>query len=228
MSKASDSPILRPRQARYLTGLLPPRDRIFREMESYAAEHDVPIARPELARLLEALAASRPAGRLLEVGTAIGYGALALARGAREGRVVTVDRDPERLALAKEYLGRAGVLDRVELLQGEALATIESLAGPFDLVYLDGDKREYRRTLDLLLPKLVVGGFVVVDNLLWKGRIGDPDLRPDDDRDAAEIERFNPYLTIHPQLASVLLPLGDGVGLAVKRKPTIREMGGPF
>lgn len=222
------SPILRPRQARYLAGLLPPRDALVREMESYAALHDVPIARPELARLLEALAASRPSGRLLEVGTAIGYGALALARGAREGRVVTVDRDPARLALARDFLARAGVLDRVELLEGEALPTLQALAGPFDLIYLDGDKKEYRRTLDLLLPKLLVGGFVVVDNLLWSGAIGEPELRRDGDRDALEIERFNPYLTIHPQLASVLLPLGDGVGVAVKRKPTMRELGGPF
>ena len=197
-------------------------------MESFASRSEIPIARPELARLLEALAASRPAGRLLEVGTAIGYGTLALARGAREGHVVTVDRDPARLALARDFLARAGVLNRVEILEGEALSTLQSVPGPFDLVYLDGDKKEYRRTLDLLLPKLVVGGFVVVDNLLWSGAIADPDLRRDDDREALEIERFNPYLTIHPQLASVLLPLGDGIGLAVKRKPTIRELGGPF
>ena len=224
----AESPILQPAQARYLAGLLPPRDALLREMEAYAAEHGVPIAHAELGRLLEALAASRPAGRLLELGTAIGYGTLLLARGARAGKVLSVDRDPVRLALARDYLGRAGVLDRVELFEGEALPMLENLPGPFDLVYLDGDKRDYRRALDLLLPKVVVGGFVVVDNLLWKGRIGDPDLRPDDDRDAIEIERFNPYLTIHPQLASVILPLGDGIGLAVKRKPTIREMGGPF
>ena len=80
--KRGASPILRPKQERYLRSLLPPRDALAREIESYAAEHDVPIAQVELARLLEALAASRPSGRCLEVGTAIGYGTLALARGA--------------------------------------------------------------------------------------------------------------------------------------------------
>jgi predicted O-methyltransferase YrrM len=227
-SKREPSPILRPKQERYLKSLLPPRDALTREMESYAAEHDIPIARVELARLLEALAASRPSGRCLEVGTAIGYGTLALARGAREGRVVTIDRNPARLALAREYLERAGVLARVELLEGEALALAQQVPGPFDLVYLDGDKGDYRRALDLLLPKMIVGGMVVVDNLLWHGSIADPSLREEGDRAAIDIERFNPYLMIHPQLATVMLPLGDGVGLAVKRKPTIRELGGPF
>lgn len=228
MSARRSSPILRPKQERYLKSLLPPRDALAREMEAYAARHDVPIARVELARLLEALAASRPSGRFFEIGTAIGYGTLALARGAREGRIVTVDRDAARLALARGFLERAGVLDRVELVEGEALEVAGRIPGPLDLVYLDGDKGDYRRALDLLLPKVALGGFVVVDNLLWRGSIGDPSLREEGDLAAREIERFNPYLTIHPQLASVLLPLGDGVGLAVKRKPTIRELGGPF
>lgn len=222
------SPILRPKQQRYLESLLPPGDALAREMERYAAEHDVPIARRELARLLEALAASRPAGRFLEIGTAIGYGALALARGARDGRVISVDRDAARLALARGYLERGGVLDRVELVEGEAMAVAQTVAGPLDLVYLDGDKGDYRRLLDQLLPKVAIGGFVVADNLLWKGSIADPSLRDEEDWSAREIERFNPYLMIHPQLATVMLPLGDGVGLAVKRRPTIRELGGPF
>ena len=224
----SASPILRPKQERYLRSLLPPRDAIRREMEKYAGEHDVPIARVELARLLETLAASRPAGRCFEVGTAIGYGTLALARGAREGKVVTVDRDASRLALARGWLERAGVVERVELIEGDALETARQVAGPLDLVYLDGDKGDYRRLLDLLLPKIALGGFVVVDNLLWHGSIADPSLRDDGDRAVGEIEKFNPYLMIHPQLASVMLPLGDGVGLAVKRKITMRELGGPF
>ena len=100
--------------------------------------------------------------------------------------------------------------------------------GQLDLVYIDGDKRDYRRCLDLTLPLVAVGGYVVVDNLLWHGAIADPKLRADDDLAAREIERPNPYFMIHPQLATVLLPLGDGVGLGVKRKQIIRELGGPF
>jgi predicted O-methyltransferase YrrM len=222
------SPILRSAQARYIETLRPMRDALVAEMEKYAAEQDVPIALPELGRLLEALAASRPAGRCLEIGSAIGYGTLRLARGAREGYVISIERDVSRIAIARQYLETGGVLGRVELLEGEALEVLRGVRGPFDLVYIDGDKKDYRRCLDLTLPLLNVGGYVVVDNLLWHGSIADPKLREEGDLAAYEIERFNPYFMIHPQLATVLLPLGDGVGLGVKKKQTIRELGGPF
>lgn len=225
---SSRSPILRPPQARYLETLLPRRDAIRAEMERFAAEQEVPIAHPALGRLLEALAGARPAGRCLEIGTAIGYGTLCLALGAREGRVVTIDRDPERQETARRFLAAAGVIGRVELLTGEALELLPRLEGPFDLVYIDGDKRDYRRCLDGALPLLTLGGLVVVDNLLWKGTIADPARRDENDAAAREIERFNFYFMIHPQLVANLLPLGDGVGLAVKRQPTLRELGGPY
>lgn len=229
MKRASEDPILRPRQARYLERLLPRRDALVSEMEAKSAELGVPSATPQVARLLEALAAIEPAGRVLEVGTGIGYGTLHLARGAREGRVITIDIDAERLAIARGFLERGGVAGRVELAHGAALDLLPRLEGPFHLVFLDGAKSDYRRCLDLALPLVTVGGRVVVDNLLWHGSIADPARRPAaGDPDAVAIERFNPYFTIHPQLATSLLPIGDGVGLGVKRRPTMRELGGPY
>lgn len=230
--------ILRPAQERYLERLQPPRDPLLAEMEAYAAEHDVPISDPEVGRLLELLAAAAagpgagppsPGGappRILEVGTAIGYGAVLLARAAPEARVVTIDRDPEMLGRARGYLERAGVAERVELVEGEALEALERLEGPFVLAYVDAEKVQYRRYLDRILPKLTVGGMVAFDNLLWKGRVAEP---PEDDDEAAEALRaFNGYLMIHPQLRAQILAVGDGFGLATKMKPTILEMGGPF
>jgi predicted O-methyltransferase YrrM len=227
MKDRSDA-ILRPEQARYLDALLPPRDALLAEMEAYAAAHQVPISDPEVGRLLALLARSRGARRILEVGTAIGYGAIWLARGAPEAHVVTLEADAATAAVARGYLERAGVLSRVEVIEGAALDVLYRLDGPFDLVYLDADKTEYRRCLDLALPMIPVGGRILVDNLLWQGRIADPSLRPEGDRVADAVERFNPYFLIHPQLAASILPVGDGVGFAVKRRETIRELGGPF
>jgi len=217
--------ILHPEQEGYLDRLLPPRDALLREMEALAAERDVPISDPEVGRLLQALAAGCGARRIVEVGTAIGYGTLCLARGAPEARLISVDADPERLSLARGFLARGGVASRVELLEGRALERLPAVEGTLDLVYLDGPKGEYRRTLDLLLPKLRVGGLVVADNLLWGGKVADAD---EDDDDTRALRAFNGYLMSHPQLAAVVLPLGDGVGLAAKTKPLITEMGGPF
>ncbi|HVR99149.1 MAG TPA: O-methyltransferase [Thermoanaerobaculia bacterium] len=220
--------ILRLEQERYLERLLPPRDPLLREMEERAGVDDIPISDPEVGRLLSVLARATGARRILELGTAIGYGTLCLARGAPEARVVSIDTDPERIAEARTWLTRGGVADRVELLQGAALDLLPELPGRFDLVYVDAVKTEYRRYLDLLLPKLEVGGMVILDNLLWKGQVAEPPEDEPEDERARALRAFNAYLMMHPQLQAVVLPLGDGVGLATKTRPLMSEMGGPY
>lgn len=228
--------IVRPAQERYLEGLLPPRDALVREMEAEAAAEGIPISAPEVARLLEvqARATAGLANRIVEVGCAIGYGALHLARAAPDARVLTIDQDEAMLRRAKGWLEKAGVADRVDLLHGPARQVLADLqgssgnAGPFDLAYIDAAKEEYRHYLDLLLPQMRVGGVLIFDNLLWKGWLAEPTDEADDDPNTRALAAFNPYLMIHPQLHSVLLPLADGVGLATKTKATILEMGGPY
>jgi predicted O-methyltransferase YrrM len=226
--KGEAGAILRPEQERYLERLLPPRDALLAEMEEHARRDDIPIADPEVGRLLEVLARASRARRIVEIGTAIGYGALRLARGAPEARVVTIDRDPAMLAAARGYLERGGVLDRVELVEGEALDAIARLAPPFDLAWVDAAKADYRRYLDRLLPLVTVGGLLVFDNVLWQGRVAEPADDGEEDAAADHLRAFNGYLMIHPQLAASVLPLGDGVALAAKLKPTILEQGGPY
>jgi predicted O-methyltransferase YrrM len=224
--KGDPGAILRPEQERYLERLLPPRDALLAEMEEHARRDGIPIADPEVGRFLEVVARAKGARRIVEVGTAIGYGALRLARGAPQAQVVTIDRDPAMLAAARGYLERGGVLDRVELVAGEALEAIADLQPPFDLVWVDAAKADYRRYLDRLLPLVVVGGLLVFDNVLWKGRVAEP---PDEDDPSADhLRTFNAYLMMHPQLTAAVVPLGDGLALATKLKPTILEQGGPF
>jgi predicted O-methyltransferase YrrM len=218
--------LLQPEQERYLERLLPPRDALLREMEERAAKEDIPISDPEIGRFLGILARAVGARRIVEVGTAIGYGALCMARSAPEARIVTIDVSPERLAAARGYLERGGVADRVELVEGPALDVLARLQAPFDFAYVDAVKTEYRRYLDLLVPLVRVGGMIAIDNLLWKGRVADPP--EEDDASADALRAFNGYLMMHPQLQSVVLPFGDGLGVATKVKPTIMEMGGPY
>lgn len=227
--------ILRDAQERYLERLQPPRDPLLREMEAFAAERDVPIADPEVGRLLEVLARSRAlaggARRIVEVGTAIGYATLILARAAPEARVVTIDRDEEMLERARGYLERGAVLDRVELVQGEALEVLDRLqpgdGGPWDLAWVDAEKPDYRRYLDRLLPRFAVGGLLLFDNVLWMGHVADPP-EDEDDPNAEALHSFNAYLMMHPQLRAQVVPIGDGVGIATKVQATVMEMGGPY
>jgi predicted O-methyltransferase YrrM len=197
-------------------------------MEGVGGREGIPISDPEVGRLLEVLARASGARAIVEVGTAIGYGTICLARGAPEARVISIDTDRERLARARAYLERAGpgVSERVELIEGPALDILPRLAGPIDLAYVDAVKTEYRRYLDLLLPRVRVSGLLVFDNLLWKGQVAEPPEEDDENADA--LRAFNGYLMIHPQLRASLLPLGDGVGLATKTRPLMSEMGGPY
>lgn len=221
--------ILQSAQAAYLEGLLPRRDELLREIEARALADDVPISDPEVGLLLQMLTATSGARRVLEVGSAIGYGTIWLARGGADVEVVGIEKDPSRIEAARSYLERAEVTSRVQLLEGDALELMRSLTPPFDLVYLDSDKKDYRRLLDFSLQLLRLGGLVVIDNLLWKGQVADP---PDDydqeDEEAEVLRMFNGYFSMHPQLDSLILPLGDGVGLAVKKKHLVTDLGGPY
>lgn len=221
--------ILRPAQAAYLEGKLRARDALLAEMEERAEAEGVPISDPEVGQWLRMLVRFSGARRVLEVGAAIGYGTIWMARGGETTLVTALERDDERRAVASEYVARAGLSDRIEFVGGEAVEVMRTLAPPFDLVYIDADKSDYRRLLDLSLQLLRLGGMVAIDNLLWKGQVADPPDDPDDEDDQAETVRaFNGYFTMHPQLDALILPLGDGFGVGVKTKPLVTDLGGPY
>src|SRR5207302_7632955 len=180
-------------------------------------EHRVPIADREVALFLEITAHAMNAKRALECGMAIGYSVIHLLRGMNDdGRVVTIDPNDEMIRAAEQYFTRAGLRSRVDIHKGFALEVIPELAETFDLVFIDAVKEEYRGYLDLSLPKLRPGGVVICDNLLWGGQVAG-EIRADDQRTSTEaLREFNRYFVNHPQLRAQVLPVGDGLGFAVK------------
>ena len=215
--KAKLDAILHREQAEYLDGLLPASDDLLAEMESYAAEHSVPIADREVALFLEITARAINAKRALECGMAIGYSVIHLLRGMpADGRVVTIDPSDEMIAAAKGYFTRAGLVERVQIEKGYALDVIPQLNETFDLVFIDAVKEEYQGYLDLSLPKLRMGGVVICDNLLWGGRVAGQNELNDYQTSTEALREFNPYFVNHPQLRAVVLPVGDGLGYGVK------------
>ena len=215
--KAKLDAILHREQAEYLDGLLPPSDALLAEMESYAAEHRVPIADREVALFLEITARAINAKRALECGMAIGYSVVHLLRGMpADGRVVTIDPSDEMIAAAQGYFTRAGIAERVQIEKGYALDVIPQLNETFDLVFIDAVKEEYQGYLDLSLPKLRTGGVVICDNLLWGGRVAGQNESEDYKTSTEALREFNPYFVNHPQLRAVVLPVGDGLGYGVK------------
>src|SRR5215213_10256313 len=142
-------------------------------MEKNAPANRVPIADRETARFLDVTARTTGARRVLEIGMAIGYSVIHLARGMGEGGlVVTIEPSEEMIVRSEEFVGRAGLGERLRIESGYALEVLPRLAGEtFDMLFLDALKEEYAQYLELTLPLLRAGGVVVVDNLLWGGQV---------------------------------------------------------
>ncbi len=215
--KARIDAIIQREQAEYLENLHPANTGLFAEIESYAAEHRVPIADREVALFLEITARAIESRRVLECGMAIGYSVIHLARGmAEDGLVITIYPSDDMIKAAEGYLSRAGVRERVRIEKGYALEVIPHLNEAFDLVFIDAVKEEYRGYLDLALPKLRKGGVVIVDNLLWGGQVAGEIRSPDQKASTEALREFNQYFVNHPQLRAEVLPVGDGLGYGVK------------
>ena len=203
----------------YLERLRPERSAVMAEMEELAERVGVPIVHWETGRFLAALVGSLQPRAVLEVGTAIGYSTLHMAEALDGGRIVTIERDPERAGQARDFLARAGVADRVELVEGDALEELERMSGPFDLAFVDAAKSEIPAYLDLAEPRLGPNAALVVDNLLMSGEVALPDgsdTRWADDslRTARE---FNERLLRSDRWLGAVLAIGDGVGFATRR-----------
>ncbi|HEX7317796.1 MAG TPA: O-methyltransferase [Pyrinomonadaceae bacterium] len=216
--KARLDAIVKSEQAEYLERLLPSNTGLLAEMEEYAEAHRVPIADREVARFLEITARSTGARRVLEIGMAIGYSVVHLARGMGDGGlVVTIEPSEEMIARSEDFVGRAGLRESLRIERGYALEVLPRLAGEtFDMLFLDAVKQEYAQYLELALPMLREGGVVVVDNLLWGGQVAGEIRAPDQTASTQALREFNQIFVRHPQLLAVVLPVGDGLGYAVK------------
>lgn len=200
---------------KYIYSLLPARDAVLREMERYAARHNVPIIGPACGRLLYQLARLIQARRVFEMGSAIGYSTWWLARAVGpRGTVFYTDSDPANARRAEAYLRRAGVLARVQLLVGDALRWLELTKGQFDLIFNDVNKTQYPRAFRLAVPRLRVGGLFITDNVLWSGRAARAAARTDAETRA--IQRFNRLIYRSRNLFTTLVPLRDGLAVCLK------------
>jgi caffeoyl-CoA O-methyltransferase len=196
----------------YLNALLPARDAVLQEMERYAAEHNVPIVGPACGRVLHQLVRISRARRVFELGSAIGYSTLWLARAVGpKGVVFYTDSDPENARRAQAYLKRARMLDRVRLLTGDAIELLRSTKGEFDLIFNDVNKDQYPKVFRLAVPRLRIGGLLITDNVLWSGKVA---RAAGDDAQTSAIQEFNRLLYSSSRLFTTVIPLRDGLSVS--------------
>lgn len=199
---------------RWLDRLAAVDDPVLAEMQRLGQARGFPIVGPQVGRLLEVLARATGALRVLELGSGFGYSAAWFLRGmAPEGRIVLTDGSGTRADEAREFLTRAGHAGRFEIHVGDALAYAAGLPGPFDIVFNDIDKQDYPRVHDLAARLLRPGGLLVSDNMLWSGRVADPQVT---DAATEGVRRLVDLLYASTALSPSLLPVRDGVVVAVR------------
>src|SRR5881392_340144 len=187
----------------YLAELNRASDPVLDDIARGNATRGLPLVDPEVGALLRVMATSIGASRILEIGTAIGYSGIWLARALPpDGMLVTMERDEARAREARDNFTRAAVDDRVSVVVGDARLKIAKVSGPFDLIFQDGDKKLYSPLLDRLVALLRPGGLLVTDNVLWDGEVApgftSSPKRPEVDTRA--IIEYNERVAAHPNL----------------------------
>jgi len=206
------TPLVPPALDAYIRELLPAREPVLAEMEAFAAEHDVPIVGPAVGALLQILTRSIGADRVFELGSAIGYSTAFFAQAVgRGGQVFYTDGDPANAERARGYLQRMDLLDRVTLRVGDAVASLEASTGYFDVIFIDVDKEGYPQALQAAAPRVRRGGYLLADNVLWSGKVIDPEVK---EAATEGIRQFNRRLFSLQEFRTVIVPLRDGVAIA--------------
>lgn len=188
--------------------------------ETAALEEATMQIGPEQGQLMALLVQMLGARRTLEVGTFTGYSALVVALALpADGRVVACDVSEEWTRIARRYWLEAGVSDKIDLRLGPALDTLDALlatraAGTFDFAFIDADKANVRQYYEKALALVRRGGVVAIDNVLWSGKVIDPDVK---DADTEALRALNAALKDDERVSLSLVPIGDGLTLALKR-----------
>ncbi|MBU0983083.1 MAG: O-methyltransferase [candidate division Zixibacteria bacterium] len=198
----------------YLSSITPERSPIMREMEGYARENNFPIVGPLVGRLLYQLATLNGARTILELGSGFGYSAywFSLATKGR-GHITMTDGDRTNKRRAIDYFKRAGLQSHFDYRVGDALRIARRLRGPFDIVFNDIDKDGYPDTIDVAARLLRKGGLFVTDNLIWSGRVCDKKK----DATTAAVDTFNRALYQDSRFFTTIMPVRDGVGVAIRQ-----------
>jgi predicted O-methyltransferase YrrM len=166
-------------------------------------------------RFLATLVALSGARRILEFGTFTGYSSISMASVLPpDGKVITLDVDPEATAIARRYMDESGHGEKIEIRLGPALETLRDFEGPFDLVFIDADKENYVNYYEAALPLLADDGLLIADNVLWSGRV----VEDDGDESTRAIKEFNEHVAADERVVSMMLTVRDGMTLVRKRE----------
>jgi len=188
------------------------------DMEAYAQEHSVPIVQKEVAQLINVLLKLQKPKNILEVGTAIGYSAILMAKASGEScTITTVERNPIMAEQARANIEKAGLQGSIRVIEDDAIEALKLIDGEYDLIFMDAAKGQYMQFYDMVIDKLKVGGLLISDNILYKGMVASDEFAVR--RKKTIIKRMRSYIDYicsADYIETSVIPIGDGVALSYK------------
>jgi len=205
-------------QLDYLKNLRNETDDLILAMESFAIKNKIPILDWNSVELLENLVILYSPKRVLEIGTAIGYSTIRIVKHLKNKAIIdTIELSKDNIKLAKEFILKSKFNDKIRIFEGDALKIIPKIKYKYDFIFLDADKQYYVELFDLAIRKLKKGGVIFIDNLMWKGYLAVKRIPPKYQNSTKIIENFNKYFINHKSIKSNIFPIGDGIGIGIKR-----------
>ncbi len=209
--------IVYPNQLEYLSTLRGGINPLINEMEQFAASKKIPILDWKAAELLEQCILLYRPKRVLEIGTAIAYSSIRMARIlSKDGIVDTIEKSKDNIKLASNYIKRANLDSKINLIEGNAFDIMPKLKVKYDFIFLDADKQDYEKLFYSSLTLLKTGGVIFVDNLLWHGFAAAKRIPDSYKKSTQQVREFNKLFMNQHKLKATILPIGDGIGLGVK------------
>ena len=210
--------ILFPAQKKYLESFRKKGDELLLEIEQYAVEHKVPILNWHAADFIEKLIMINKPDRVLEIGTAIAYTTIRIAKCLSKKAVIhSIEKSDDNIKIALENIEKSGLSKKIKLIQGDALNIMPQLGKKYDFIFLDADKEDYKRLFDYSMILLRKGGIIIVDNLLWQGYAASKRVPAKYGKSTKHIREFNNIFILQQNLDSMIIPIGDGIGLGIKK-----------
>jgi len=209
--------ILNTSQEKYLNSFISTKDTLLKNIEDFAEKNRIPILVPSSANLLEQFIIMTKPKRVLEIGTAIGYSSIRIARLLGKQSILhTIEKSSGNILLAKENIAKASLQNKIKLIEGDALRIMPQMKKKYDFIFLDADKEDYKRLFDYSMLLLKKDGIIFIDNLLWHGYVAAKNVPQKYKSSTKHIKDFNRIFMMQPSLRSIILPVGDGVGIGVK------------
>tara|TARA_B100001029_G_C15053225_1_gene452352 strand:- start:427 stop:1077 length:651 start_codon:yes stop_codon:yes gene_type:complete len=206
---------------KYVEALSDKESPLLKEINEYTSKN---VHQPNMlsghlqGRILSFISKVKNPKYILEIGTYTGYSALCLAEGLKDdGKLITIDRDKSLYEKVNDFFSRSDYANKIEQKIGEALKVIPEIDLTFDLVFIDADKKNYKNYFDNIIDKLSLGGVIIVDNVLWKGKVTDLP-KNQNDKIAVYMNDFNDYIKKNKKISKLILPVRDGLTLILKNE----------